>query len=152
MLVVGVVLVVVVVVIAVVVVVVVVVVAAVVVVAVVVVVVVVVVVAVVVGPDVFWVPIFIRPSGYLITLLDFLEVREGEADNVLNVKSSFVLLPYSFETTCLLESRHLFCFRIHSKKKTNGLASCTKEITASIKFTGAQPHLLTAVISSLPAF
>ena len=60
-------------------------------------VVVVAVVVVIVGPDVFWVPFCISPSGYLITLLDFLEVREGEADNVLNVKSSFVLLPYSFE-------------------------------------------------------
>ena len=63
-------------------------------------------VVVVVGPDVFWVPFFISPSGYLITLLDFLEVREGEADNVLNVNSSYVLLPYS------------------SEQKTNGLVSC----------------------------
>ena len=56
-----------------------------------------VVVVVIVGPDVFWVPFFISPSGYLITLLDFLEVREGEADNVLNVNSSHVLLLYSSE-------------------------------------------------------
>ena len=63
-----------------------------------VVVVAVVVVVVIVGPDVFWVPFFcISPSGYLITLLDFLEVREGEADNVLNVNSSFVLLRISSE-------------------------------------------------------
>ena len=62
-----------------------------------VVVVAVVVVVVIVGPDVFWVPFCISPSGYLITLLDFLEVREGEADNVLNVNSSFVLLRISSE-------------------------------------------------------
>ena len=55
------------------------------------------VVVVIVGPDLFWVPFCISPSGYLITLLDFLEVREGEADNVLNVNSSFVLLRISSE-------------------------------------------------------